>query len=68
MHSIAVRRESLGGRAEHEAHKAVLFAERYGGWPLDLSPAAGVVLARRDDADELERRWGDLAEAIVLAH
>lgn len=68
MHSIAVRRESVGERAQSEAHKAVLFAQRHGGWPLDLSPAAGVVLARRDDADELERQWGDLAQAIVLAH
>ena len=68
MHSIAVRRESVGERAESEAHKAMIFAKRHGGWPLDLSPAAGVVLARRDDARELEAKWGDLAEAIVLAH
>jgi hypothetical protein len=68
MHSLAVRREAVTGRAEHEAHKAILFAERHGGWPIDLSPAAGVVLARRHDANELEAQWGDLAEAIALAH
>lgn len=52
-------------RAANEAEKAIRFASLHGEWPMDLSPAAGRELARREDSDELEARWGQLVEAVL---
>lgn len=52
-------------RAENEAAKAIRFAEGHGVWPLGLSPQASGVIARRPDSEDLQRRWGDLAESAI---
>lgn len=64
MHAIA-RLDPRQARSENEAVKAIRFAAAHGAWPPDLSPAAGRVLARREDSDEMERRWGALVEAVL---
>ena len=52
-------------RVENAVDKAIRFASAHGEWPIDLSPAAGRALARRPDSDEMERRWGNLVEAVL---
>lgn len=53
-------------RVENEVDKAIRFAAAHGEWPMDLSPAAGRALVRRPDSDDLQRRWGDLVEAVLV--
>lgn len=53
-------------RVENEVDKAIRFAATHGEWPIDLSEAAGRALVRRPDSDELQRRWGDLVEAVLV--
>ena len=53
-------------RVENEVDKAIRFASSHGEWPIDLSPAAGRALVRRPDSDDLQRRWGDLVEAVLV--
>lgn len=66
MRSVVARREhQREARIENEAAKAIRFAAAHGEWPLDISPAAGRAIARRADSDELQRRWGDLVEAVI---
>lgn len=65
MRGVVARREAIEARVENEAHKAIKFASLHGEWPLELSQAAGRAIARRSDSAELQRRWGDLVEAIV---
>lgn len=52
-------------RVENEVDKAIRFASLHGEWPIDLSPAAGRAVVRRPDSDDLQRRWGDVVEAVV---
>lgn len=52
-------------RVENEVDKAIRFASTHGEWPIDLSPAAGRAVVRRSDADELQRRWGDVVETVL---
>lgn len=66
MRGVLTRRDGLREtRVENEAVKAIRFASLHGEWPLDMSPAAGRALVRRPDSDELQRRWGDLVEAVI---
>lgn len=65
MHDLGRLDATHVPRAQNEAEKAIRFASLHGEWPLDLSPAAGRALARRPDSDELERRWGNLVEAVL---
>jgi len=53
-------------RVENEVDKAIRFANAHGEWPIDLSPAAGRALARRPDCDDLQRRWGDLVDSVLV--
>lgn len=53
-------------RVENEVDKAIRFAATHGEWPLDLSPAAGRALVRRPDSDDLQRRWGDLVDSVLV--
>lgn len=52
-------------RVENEVDKAIRFAQAHGEWPIDLSPAAGRAVVRRPDGDDLQRRWGDVVEAVI---
>lgn len=69
METFGTRRELLSvDRAQHEAEKAIRFASLHGEWPLGLSPRAGAAILRRGDSDDLQRRWGDLADAALGLH
>lgn len=53
-------------RVENEVDKAIRFASAHGEWPIDLSAAAGRALVRREDSDDLQRRWGDLVDSVLV--
>lgn len=66
METFGSRREIfVADRAKNEAEKAIRFAAAHGEWPLGLSPRAGAAILRRGDSDDLQRQWGDLAEAAL---
>ena len=52
-------------RVSNEVEKAIRFASLHGEWPIDLSPAAGRALVRRSDGETLQRKWGDVVEAVL---
>ena len=56
---------AIRARVENEVDKAIRFASLHGEWPIDLSPAAGRAVVRRPDGDDLQRRWGDVVEAVI---
>ena len=53
-------------RVENEVDKAIRFANSHGEWPIDLSEAAGRALVRRPDSDDLQKRWGDLVDSVLV--
>lgn len=66
MHSLVMRRGvEREARVENEVAKAIRFASEHGEWPMDMSPAAGRALVRRPDGENLQRRWGDIVEAVL---
>jgi hypothetical protein len=66
MRGVITRRETeRESRVSNEVEKAIKFASLHGEWPIDLSPAAGRALVRRPDGDNLQRRWGDVVEAVL---
>jgi len=66
MHSLVMRRGvEREIRVENEVVKAIRFASDHGEWPIDMSPAAGRALVRRPDGENLQRRWGDIVEAVL---
>lgn len=66
MHPIVMRRGvEREARIENEVAKAIRFATDHGEWPIDMSAAAGRALVRRRDGDDLQRRWGDIVEAVL---
>lgn len=66
MHSLMARRgPEREARIENEVAKAIRFANDHGEWPIDMSPAAGRALVRRGDGEDLQRRWGDIVEAVL---
>jgi hypothetical protein len=66
MRGVLTKRDNeREARVTNELDKAIRFASRHGEWPIDLSPAAGRALVRRPDGDNLQRRWGDVVEAVL---